>query len=202
MVKLKAAVKKAHERMETDPKGALADLDRVIAKDPGDSMAHWARGLALAFYLDRPKDARAPLERAYRDVVENGYFAPDVHTSFAKCLAALGEFEEAREVLDGCLSIYPDELDAWLDRGNLSKDEGKLDAALGDVDEVLERKPKHPVALYNRACFLALLGKNDEALDALARSIAVTPGDAAAAREDDDFTSLRKDKRFVALTKR
>src|SRR6476646_5316615 len=125
MVKLKPAVKKAHARMDRDPKGALADLERVLAKDPDDSMAHWVRGLALAFHLDRPKDARVSLERAYRDVLKNAYFAPEVHTSFAKCLVALGENDAAREVLDACLSVYPDELDAWLDRANLSKDEGK-----------------------------------------------------------------------------
>ena len=202
MIKLKPAVKKAHERMESDPEGALAELDRVLAKDPEDSMAHWARGLVLSFYLDRPKVGRAPLERAYRDVVKNAYFAPDVHLSFAKCLALLGENDEARDVLDGCLSIYPDELDAWLDRANLSKDEGKFDAALADVDEVLARKPKNPLGLYNRACYLALKGKKDEALEALERAIAVTPDDADAAHDDDDFASLRKDKRFVALVKR
>jgi tetratricopeptide (TPR) repeat protein len=201
VVKLKPAVKKAHEQLEDDPEGALAACDRVLAKDPTDSMAHWVRGLALAFYLDRPKEAHASLERAYRDVVKNFYFAPEVHTSFAKCLSALGEFEAAREVLDGCLSVYPDDLDAWLDRGNLSKDEGKIDAALADVDEVLSRQPKNPLALYNRACFLALLGKKDEALAALKRSIAVSPDDADAAREDDDFRTLRKDKRFIALVK-
>ena len=201
MVKLKPAVKKAHALMETDPKRALAEVDRVLGKDPNDPMAHWVRGLALAFHLGKPKEARTPLERAYRAVVENGYFAPDVHTSFAKCLAALGENDEAREVLDGCLSIYPDELDAWIDRADLSKDEGKLAAALADLDEVLSRQPKNPLALYNRACFLALEGKKDEAIAALKRAIAVTPEDADAAREDDDFRGLRKDKRFIALVK-
>ncbi|MDP3155425.1 MAG: tetratricopeptide repeat protein [Archangium sp.] len=196
---VKPAVRRAHFEMEKDPHHALALVDEVLADDPDDPQAHSIRGRILAFHLDRPAQARASLEVAYTTVVNEGFFDPSVHLSFEKCLVMLGERKQARLVLDRCLSVYPDELDAWLDRANLSFSEGALTAALADLDEVLGRDPRHPIGLYNRACYLAVEGSSDAALDALEAAIAVNPDDRDAARDDDDFASLRKQPRFKKL---
>lgn len=179
---------------------ALAMIDAALKTQPDDPQALYVRGQILAFALDRPEDARKDFERAYAAVVREMYFVPDVHLAYAKCLVMLGERAEAREVLDGCISIYPDELDAWLDRGAISKDEGDFAAAIRDTREVLKRDPNHPIGVYNLACYLALAGESDAALDALERAIEISASNAEDARQDDDFRSLRKNARFRKLT--
>ncbi len=197
--KVSPAVLRAHSEMEKDPHHALALLDEVLADDPDDPQALFIRGQVLAFHLDRPAQARASLEAAYTAVVEEGYFVPGAHRLFAKCLVMLGERKQARQVLDGCLSVYPDELDAWVDRADISYSEGALTAALADIGQVLTRAPRHPLGLYNRACYLAVEGSSEAALDALEKAIAVTAEDRNCARDDDDFASLRKEPRFKKL---
>lgn len=198
-LKIRPIVKQARSLMDRDPHKALAMLDAALEEHPTDLHALYVRGQVLAFRLGRPKDARANLHAAYSCVVKEGYFVPDVHRAFAKCLVMLGERKAAREVLDGCLSVYPDELNAWIERSDISKMEGKIDAAIADTREVLARAPKHPLGLYNLACYLALAGSTDEALDALEAAIAVTPEDKETARKDDDFRSLQKNARFEKL---
>jgi hypothetical protein len=53
-------------------------------------------------------------------------------------------------------------------------------------------------AAYNLACLLAVQGEADEALEQLARSVALNDEAARLARNDDDFDSLRRDPRFAS----
>lgn len=196
---VRPAVQEAHEAMERDPHAALTIIDKALAAQPDDVQAHYVRGLILAFHLDRAVEARAHLQQAYKAVVENGYFVPDVHRAFARCLAALDERTAARAVLTGCVTVYPDDLDAWIDRADLAKLDGDFTDAVADIDEVLAREPRHAIALYNRACYLALAGSIEPALDALEAALAAVPADREVARDDDDLRPLRSDPRFAAL---
>jgi quercetin dioxygenase-like cupin family protein len=53
-------------------------------------------------------------------------------------------------------------------------------------------------ANYNLACLLAVHGDTDEALEKLARSVALNDEAAKLARGDDDFDALRDDPRFAS----
>ena len=198
-LKTKVEVLDADKLRKRDPHAALAIVDRVLADHPDDSQAHYLRGQILAFDLHRPADGLASLERAYDDVVRNSYFVPGAHRAFATCLAELGEHRRAIAVLDGCLATYPDELNAWIDRASAKQELGDIAGAIADLDEVLARSSDHTLALYNRACFLALAGKPDESLDTLQRLFVLEPTDRDAARDDDDFSALRDNPRFVEL---
>jgi hypothetical protein len=66
-------------------------------------------------------------------------------------------------------------------------------------EEARERFPESAGLRYNLACFEAVRGNADAALAALELAIERRPELAAAAREDEDFTSLRGDERFRAL---
>jgi hypothetical protein len=59
-----------------------------------------------------------------------------------------------------------------------------------------------PSLVYELACLHSVGGRHADALAALARAIAVKPEVSAWAREDEDFTALRADPDFVALTTR
>jgi quercetin dioxygenase-like cupin family protein len=72
---------------------------------------------------------------------------------------------------------------------------GALEVARG----VLHKYPGNGLALYNIACMEALLGKSDDALAHLGRAVEAAPGLRETARTDDDFASLRGEKRFEEL---
>ena len=63
----------------------------------------------------------------------------------------------------------------------------------------LEAYPGNALLLYNVACMSALLDDRETSLTALAESVAKWEPYKELAREDDDFTSLRDDPKFVEL---
>jgi tetratricopeptide (TPR) repeat protein len=72
---------------------------------------------------------------------------------------------------------------------------GALEVARG----VLHKYPGNGLALYNIACMEALLGKPDDALAHLGEAVETAPRLRENAKTDDDFASLRGDKRFEDL---
>jgi hypothetical protein len=68
------------------------------------------------------------------------------------------------------------------------------------LEPVVEAHPQLAGPLYNLACSEALLGEADAALEHLARAVELHPPFAEAAREDDDFASLREDPRFARIS--
>lgn len=71
--------------------------------------------------------------------------------------------------------------------------------ALAATRRGLEIYPGNAHLLYNVACMESLLGNDDEALTALAESVAQWAPYKEQARKDDDFVSLREDPRFLEL---
>lgn len=66
----------------------------------------------------------------------------------------------------------------------------------------LERFPDDPLLLYDLACYEARAGRGDDALEHLARSIALEPAHVETARGDADFAGLADDERFRSLVRR
>jgi hypothetical protein len=77
--------------------------------------------------------------------------------------------------------------------------EGDYETAFKTLQPVLEREPDHVVTLYNSACFAALSGRGDEAIDFLRRAGDVDGRAIEMARDDSDFDSIREDPRFKEL---
>jgi tetratricopeptide (TPR) repeat protein len=76
--------------------------------------------------------------------------------------------------------------------------EGRFDEAKAIVQEELERKPDHPMLLFNLACFEALAGEKDGALEHLRRAVELDSEMGEYAKTDTDFDSIRDDPRFPA----
>jgi tetratricopeptide (TPR) repeat protein len=72
-------------------------------------------------------------------------------------------------------------------------------AALEIGRGILHRYPGNPLALYNIACMEALLGSKEDALKDLGEALEGSERLRENARTDDDFASLRGDKRFEEL---
>jgi mannose-6-phosphate isomerase-like protein (cupin superfamily) len=73
------------------------------------------------------------------------------------------------------------------------------EGALAACHVALEKYPGNALILYNIACMQSMLGRGDEALATLTESIEKWPKFKENAEGDDDFASLREDKRFLAL---
>lgn len=73
------------------------------------------------------------------------------------------------------------------------------DGALAACHVALEKYPGNALILYNIACMQSMLERGDEALETLGVSIEKWPKFKENARNDDDFTAVRDDPRFVEL---
>jgi adenylate cyclase len=78
--------------------------------------------------------------------------------------------------------------------------------AVGDKDKGLElaeralgQDDKEPVVLYNVACFYAIQGDLEQAMELLARAVELGWGDRAWLETDSDLDPLRQDPRFISL---
>jgi tetratricopeptide (TPR) repeat protein len=73
------------------------------------------------------------------------------------------------------------------------------EGALAECHVALEKFPGNALILYNIACMQSMLGRGDEALETLGKSIEKWPRFKENAKADDDFASLREDTRFTEL---
>ena len=65
------------------------------------------------------------------------------------------------------------------------------EAALRLMDEANERFPDHVGVVYSTACWLALAGREDEALERLRRAVSSTRTRGSGRRATDDLVSVR-----------
>ena len=77
--------------------------------------------------------------------------------------------------------------------------EQDYEGALAILRRGLEAHPGNAFILYNVACMEALLGHDEEALEALTESVAAWPAYQELAEKDDDLASLRDDAAFRSL---
>ena len=67
------------------------------------------------------------------------------------------------------------------------------------MQEALAREPNAWQGQYNAACFEALAGETEAALDHLERAIAMNRDVREYAAEDDDLAAIRGDPRYAEL---
>lgn len=78
------------------------------------------------------------------------------------------------------------------------REAGDFERAVEIVAEGVEEKPDSAPLVYNLACYEALAGRTDDALEHLQRAIELDEKCLEWAREDEDFASIRDDPRFPA----
>lgn len=79
------------------------------------------------------------------------------------------------------------------------KEAGDLEGAVGAAGRAVELNPTMPEALYDLACYSALTGMREDALEALSRALSLAPKFKDMAREDPDLKSLQEDDMFKAM---
>jgi Flp pilus assembly protein TadD len=97
------------------------------------------------------------------------------------------------------LATTPDDADVLESLGHLLTRSGRLEEGLAADRRLVELRPGEPLAHYNLACSLALIGDARAALERLRRAMEMGFRDVEFIRKDTDFASLRHDPRFEAL---
>ena len=76
---------------------------------------------------------------------------------------------------------------------------GDHEAAIAEIDAGFEHHPEHPMLFYQRACWEALAGRSEAALDDLNRAVELGGEKFREwASDDEDLDSIRSDPRFPA----
>jgi len=187
-----------------DHEAAVAAFERAIALDPKLYEAY--------YYFGRHCFANGRTERAI-DLLESAHrVRPDEFQALAIAVGAAfgaGQPERARQlaraVLDVALhqiELQPENVRAYYFAAIMQLHLGQSEAGRRSIETALAMRPDDYGTLYNAACFYALLGESDTALDLLDRAISTGEGFPEWIEHDDDLARLRHLPRFRALIAR
>jgi tetratricopeptide (TPR) repeat protein len=97
---------------------------------------------------------------------------------------------------------HPRNVEALAELGHALTRLGRIGEGL-EVDRRLVRlAPDNSTVHYNLACSLSLLGRSDEALDALERSVELGYSDAEHLLADEDLERLHDEPRFLEVVRK
>ena len=117
---------------------------------------------------------------AFRKVAELAADKPDGPVNLARCKVQEGDLPAAKAALAEAEKRRPGWGKTQYFRSLVSKEEGRLDDALADLDRVLAKFPKDRVVLNQKARVLYLAGKYAEALPPIDAVLAIDGEDLAA----------------------
>jgi adenylate cyclase len=103
------------------------------------------------------------------------------------------------ELIERHLEMNPHDTRALYIGSNLLSTVGEQEKGTELAERALAQDENEPVVLYNVACFYAIEGNSDRALELLAQAVERGWGDRAWLETDSDLDVLRADERFTAL---
>jgi tetratricopeptide (TPR) repeat protein len=171
----------AHSWAQTteDPPAAIDKLpnppDKLPKAPKGD------RGRNIDFLFDALKAApdaeiaKQVENRIWAIWLASGSDTADLLMSRVKAAIEGKDARLAIQLLGSIIEIKPDYIEAWNRRATLffaMKDYGR---AMADIQEVLNREPRHFGALAGLGMILEEVGENKQALDAYRKALAVNP---------------------------
>ena len=116
-----------------------------------------------------------------------------------RALVRLGRYHDALPDLAELAKSHPEESWVPLCDAFCRKRTGDLRGAADVLRQLLQRDHKNATAHFNLACYLALAGDRDGAIDELSLACGLDAEHRLFARDEPDFDSLRTDDRFRAL---
>jgi tetratricopeptide (TPR) repeat protein len=180
-----------------DLEGALRALDEALQHFPREHNLLRQR-IAVRIWRNDLLGALADAERlvaAYPTYL-------DALVDRATVRHHLGDRDGALIDLNRVLAQQPDQSAALHLRSHLRYLRADYAGARADLLRILQTAPDDHTALYNLACCCAREQQPDQALEHLARAVALSEQWRSGAATDEDFAPLRADPRFVALTSR
>jgi len=114
-------------------------------------------------------------------------------------LAAQSRWGESVAALEAAVAEDPQDVNAWIGIGVGLKHLERFEESVAAMEQARAANPKISAFLYNLACYHALAGHAEQAVERLAEAVAMRPEWQASAKIDSDFSSVRRDKRFIAV---
>lgn len=129
--------------------------------------------VALAWWLDEPRERLAPAARAAVAAIVLALIPVSAYASYKRA----DVWQNAETLWNDTIGKYPGRIaDAYNNRGFYYYNEGKrYDAALADFDQAIALNPNVAKVWVNKGNVLAAMGRNDSSLVAFDRAIALKP---------------------------
>jgi tetratricopeptide (TPR) repeat protein len=174
---------------------ALASFQKVLELDPNSADAWINRGNTLG-NLGRYDEALIDFNRAVEIDPQND----NVFNSQSLTLSILKDFDRAMIAINKAISLNPEEVLLRANRGIILARAGQYSEALNICEQAIQEDPKHECGYYANACYYALQGTIDLAIDNLKQAISIAPRRCRLeAKHNPDFNEIRNDERFQVL---
>jgi tetratricopeptide (TPR) repeat protein len=150
----------------------------------------------------RENDRLADAEGVVRDGLGEFEDSWQLWSQLGQILSRKQDFAEAADAFLTATDIESDEFWPWLYLGHAQRDLGNYEAAIEATENALRvevDEKEYNMAHYNLACYTALLGRCEEAMDYLKIALENDESLKEWAREDSDLDSLRDEPGFDFL---
>jgi tetratricopeptide (TPR) repeat protein len=171
---------------------ALLSFDKALDLDPKNSDSWYRKGVVLG-NLSRWEEALQPFEKAIALDPKNA----SLWQSKAFALDNLGKAEDSIQAYEKAAELGEKSATLFIALARLYRKLGReADGieACKSARDLIEKESE-----YNRACFEAVCGSPDAALDLLRTALEKREQTADWARQDPDLEFIRDDPRFAAL---
>ena len=153
----------------------------------------------LLFGLEKYSEAIAHLEES----IALNFKSIDTYYYLGMSFQKAKEYEQAEEVFDQILSLFPDNSIILRAKGILLYELKDYEVAIAIYQRLVEIEPENPIFWYDLAYCHALHNNPELAVFALQRSIEIQPEEFKQhARTDLDFASLQDNEMFKQLIER
>jgi len=153
----------------------LAEESSALRGDPATYADESERLLGFLGAANTEAEARSIEDEIWR----HWFLAPD-----ARAAELMGramerrrnyDFAGAVEILDQLIAANPDWAEAWNQRATIRFMQGDLPGSLADVEETLQREPRHFGALAGMALILTQQGRIEQAQAILRKAVKIDP---------------------------
>ena len=125
-------------------------------------------------------EARVLEGRIWSEWMRSGSATVDLMMAWAARAAQSGDHGVAFDYLDQIILIVPDYAEAWNRRATLHFIRGDYDRSIEDIEETLQREPRHFGALLGLGQIMMRRGDLERAREAFEETLAVYPANRAA----------------------
>lgn len=101
-------------------------------------------------------------EEAFLECLKLDPETGNIHFFLGKVYAEMEQYPKAEQELKQAIELAPGDPDAWNELGIVYRLQGKTDEALECADQAVAIQPDDLFVQYNRACYLAVLGRFEE----------------------------------------
>jgi len=180
---------------------AVREFEQAIELNPNLFQAYFYSGVA---YTSQSKFEKAVAMYVKAIKVNPADYQATIY--LAQAYASLGRKHDemkarlsSLELIERHLEMNPHDTRALYIGANQLSNVGEREKGLEMAERALGQDENEPIVLYNVACFFAMQGNVDRALELLTGAIERGWGDRAWLETDSDLDALRSDDRFSAL---